>query len=68
LRKETLDSGFALLQAPLLIPPIREIGKDVFDMKANYLGVFAIKGRIRDSSILPAKFDLFKLQTVACKQ
>jgi hypothetical protein len=45
----------------------REIVKQDFEMEPRYIGIFALKGFVRDSSIAPAYFNLFSLTGYPCE-
>lgn len=45
----------------------KEIGRHTFRMNPKYAGIFALKGNVRESAVIAARFDLFKMQVVECE-
>ena len=47
-------------------PAFKEIATHEFDINPRYVGIFAIKGFVNESRIIPAHFDFFSLKTNEC--
>ncbi len=45
----------------------KEIGRHTFRMNPKYVGIFALKGNVKESAVIPARFDVFKMQEVECE-
>ena len=45
----------------------KEIGTHEFRINPKYIGIFAIKGNVKESQVAPVNFDSFKLQTHSCE-
>jgi len=57
---------FLLSCGPLQNGAFKEIGQHEFKMDAQYVGIFAIKGNVAESQVVPVNFDSFRFQTVPC--
>lgn len=45
----------------------KEIGRHEFSMNPRYIGIFALKGNVKETEVVPVNFDFFKLETFPCK-
>ncbi|HET6996632.1 MAG TPA: hypothetical protein VFI06_16670 [Chitinophagaceae bacterium] len=70
LRVEKNGKSFRLLFANGSMPnsAFREILNRDIDMKPAFIGLFALKGFVDSSTVIPAKIDLFRYTPLMCKR
>ncbi|MCE7055187.1 hypothetical protein LZF95_10915 [Algoriphagus sp. AGSA1] len=68
LRIEKKGDRIRVLVATSSLPNagLKEVGSFNFEFTPKYIGIFAIKGREKDTEIIPVKFDHFSLQELNC--
>ena len=47
--------------------PYKEIERYTSNMNPRYVGIFALKGKVKESSIIPVKFDSFEIKSHSCE-
>jgi hypothetical protein len=69
LRIEKRGSRFRVLYADGILPntSFREIAVHDFAMQPRYVGLFALKGFVDSSDVIPARFNYFALDCEECK-
>ncbi len=70
LRIEKVGDRFRLLfsDGAMENSAFKEVVSREFDMKPNYVGIFALKGFVGDSVIMPVHFSFFRLTSEPCRQ
>ncbi len=68
LRIERRRHGFRLLYAAASLdnPAFKEVVSSDFEMRPNYIGLFALKGFVERTADMPAAIDAFSLTPVSC--
>jgi len=69
LRIEKQGDRFRILYADGILPntSFREIATHEFAMRPRYAGLYALKGFVDSSDVIPARFDYFSLDCEECK-
>ena len=69
LKIEKHNTAFRFLIATSSLPnaPYKEAGRYVSDIHPKYVGIFALKGRVRQAAVIPVKFDSFNLKINHCE-
>ncbi len=67
IEKNNTEFRFLIAASPLPNAPYKEVGRYVSEIKPKYVGIFALKGRVKETAIIPLIFDSFDLKMEHCE-